>query len=50
MLEDAARCSELDMYFFEAGSTIIPAARSTGPTGGLLYFPPEILLHIRASV
>lgn len=47
MLEDAARRSELDSYLVEAGSMIPEAVGSTS-AGGLLSFPPEILLHIRA--
>jgi len=46
MLEDAARCSELDMY---TSSTITPEAGEAFGAGTcrLLCFPPEILLHIR---
>ena len=47
MLEDAARRSELDSYLVEAGSMIPKAVGSTSASG-LLSFPPEILLHIRA--
>jgi hypothetical protein len=47
MLEDAARRSELDLYLVEAGS-MIPEAPGSTSASGLLSFPPEILLHIRA--
>jgi len=46
MLEDAARRSEPDSHF--GTMMITDSVRSTGGASGLLEFPPEILLHIRA--